>query len=223
METPGRPPGSSRRSEFSPAAGTSAALIGAPTCPEELDEVGKAKWTEIVTFLTAMELITKADSDMMGLYCAAYSRWYAAEAKVKQFGAILKSKQGGLYRSPYLDVVIQASKEMQKLSRVLGLDAMSRKKLGIPSIRVRGVAAPDSKELPLPTPKPPTAADVRDLLKEQVDAVMKDTELTTLEKARCVASLGRVTLRAIEDGDTAARLEALEAVLKTRKNEEAKP
>jgi P27 family predicted phage terminase small subunit len=223
MAPRGRPPGSSRRSESSPAAGASSALVGAPTCPEELDEVGKTKWKELVKLLTAMEQITKADRDMMELYCAAYSRRYAAEAMLKQFGPILKSKQGGVYRSPYLDVVIQASKEMQKLSRVLGLDAMSRKRLGIPSIRVRGVAAPDSKELPLPTPKPATAADVRDLLKEQVDAVMNDPELTTLEKARCVASLGRVTLRAIEDGDTAARLEALEAVLKARKNGEAKP
>jgi P27 family predicted phage terminase small subunit len=222
MATPGRHPESAPRSESSPAAGS--ALIGAPTCPEELDEVGKAKWKEIVKLLTAMEQITKADRDMMELYCAAYSRRYAAEAMLKQFGPILKSKQGGVYRSPYLDVANHASKEMQKLSRMLGFDAMSRKKLGIRSTKPHRVTAPDrSEEIPMPTPKPATAADVRDFLKEQVDAVMNDPELTTLEKARCVASLGRVTLQAIEDGDTAARLEALEAVLKARKNGEAKP
>ena len=65
--------------------------------------------------------------------------------------------------------------------------------------------------------------DVRDLLKEQVDAVMKDPELTTAQKARCVGFLLRITLRAIEIGDLAARLEAMEAVLKIRKNGEANP
>ena len=64
-----------------------------------------------------------------------------------------------------------------------------------------------------------TAADVLDLLEEQVDAVVKDTESTALEKARCIGFLAGVTLRAIEAGDLAARLEAMEAVLKTRKQE----
>ena len=125
MATRGRPPGSSRRGEFS------SALIGAPTCPESLDEVGKKKWQEFVEQKMSMGLLRKADADMMELYCAAYSRRLEAEAKLKQFGPILKSKQGGLYRSPYLDVAIQASNEMQKLSRMLGLNAMSQKKLGI--------------------------------------------------------------------------------------------
>ena len=71
MAARGRPPGSPRRGKSSPGVGPSSALIGAPTCPKELDEVGKKKWKELVMFLTAMELITKADRDMLGLYCAA--------------------------------------------------------------------------------------------------------------------------------------------------------
>jgi hypothetical protein len=67
-----------------------------------------------------------------------------------------------------------------------------------------------------------TASDVLDLLEEQVDAVVKDTESTALEKARCIGFLCGVTLRAIEAGDLAARLEALEAVLKARNNGAAK-
>ena len=67
-----------------------------------------------------------------------------------------------------------------------------------------------------------TASDVLDLLEEQVDAVVKDADATALEKARCIGFLCGVTLRAIEAGDQAARLEAVEAVLKIRK-QEAKP
>ena len=62
-----------------------------------------------------------------------------------------------------------------------------------------------------------TAADVLALLGEQVAAVRDDPEVGTLERARCIGYLAAVTLKAIEAGDLAARLEAIEAVLKGRK------
>jgi hypothetical protein len=62
-----------------------------------------------------------------------------------------------------------------------------------------------------------TAADVLALLEEQVAAVRGDPEAGTLEKARCVGYLAGVALRAIEAGDLAARLEAVEATLKARR------
>jgi hypothetical protein len=61
-----------------------------------------------------------------------------------------------------------------------------------------------------------TAADVVALLEEQVSAVVDDPQAGTLEKARCVGYLAGVSLKAIEAGDLAARLEALESSLKTR-------
>lgn len=61
-----------------------------------------------------------------------------------------------------------------------------------------------------------TAADVLALLEEQVAAVRDDTEAGTLEKARTIGFLAGISLRAIEAGDLAARLEMLEMVLKQR-------
>lgn len=70
---------------------------------------------------------------------------------------------------------------------------------------------------PVPLPfRLKTAADVIGLIEEQVGAVRAAGDATTLEKARAVGFLAGVALRAIEAGDMAARLEALEAVLKTR-------
>ncbi len=70
---------------------------------------------------------------------------------------------------------------------------------------------------PVPLPfRLKTAADVIGLIEEQVGAVRAADDATTLEKARTVGFLAGVALRAIEAGDMAARLEALEAVLKTR-------
>ena len=62
-----------------------------------------------------------------------------------------------------------------------------------------------------------TAADVLALLEEQVAAVRDDPEAGTLEKARVVGYLAGIALKAIEAGDLAARVEAVEAVLKARK------
>jgi hypothetical protein len=64
-----------------------------------------------------------------------------------------------------------------------------------------------------------TAADVLDLLEEQVQAVRADQEAGALEKARVVGYLAGVTLKAIEAGNLAARIEMLEAVLKQRNGE----
>jgi len=62
-----------------------------------------------------------------------------------------------------------------------------------------------------------TAADVLALLDEQVDAVRNEQDASTLEKARCIGYLAGVALKAIEAGDMAARVEAIEGVLKQRK------
>ena len=127
-----------------------AAFVGVPACPRDLDAVAKKKWRELVRLLSAMDLLTKADRDLMELYCVAYSRRQSAQAMLTKFGEILKSKQGGLYRSPYLDVVNHASKEMQKLARLLGLDPLTRKKLGVANTRKSTVAVRDRSIGPPP-------------------------------------------------------------------------
>jgi hypothetical protein len=61
-----------------------------------------------------------------------------------------------------------------------------------------------------------TAADVLELLAEQVEAVRAEKKAGALERARVVGFLASVALKAIEAGNLAARIEMLEAVLKQR-------
>ncbi len=67
-----------------------------------------------------------------------------------------------------------------------------------------------------------TAADVLALVEEQIAEVRNDTEAGKLEKARCVGYLAGVALKAIEAGNVAARLEAVEFALKRRKRTNAR-
>lgn len=61
-----------------------------------------------------------------------------------------------------------------------------------------------------------TAADVIELLREQVGLLRADTSIGTVEKARAVGFLLTVALKAIETGNLVARVEDLERVLQSR-------
>ena len=60
------------------------------------------------------------------------------------------------------------------------------------------------------------AADVLAVVEEQMEAVRNDEKAGTLEKARCIGYLAGVALKAIDAGNLAARIDALETVLKQR-------
>jgi hypothetical protein len=74
-----------------------------------------------------------------------------------------------------------------------------------------GRTAPCTTQIPLPF-RLKTAADVLALLEEQVSLVRAAPEAGALEKARVVGHLAGVSLKAIEAGNLAARIEMLEAV-----------
>ena len=70
---------------------------------------------------------------------------------------------------------------------------------------------------PVPIPfRLQTAQDVIDLLQEQVSLVRAEENAGAIEKARTIGFLAGVALRAIEAGNLATRLEALELALKLR-------
>jgi hypothetical protein len=60
-------------------------------------------------------------------------------------------------------------------------------------------------------------ADVLALLEGQVVAVLGDQKLGTIERARTIGYLAAIGLRGLETGEIVARVEALELVLKLRK------
>jgi hypothetical protein len=80
---------------------------------------------------------------------------------------------------------------------------------------------PGTTQIPLPF-RLQTAADVLALLEEQIAAVRAAPNADRLEKARAIGYLASISLRAIETGNLAARLEMLEMVLKQR-NGDGKP
>lgn len=68
-----------------------------------------------------------------------------------------------------------------------------------------------------------TARDVLALLNDQIAAVDGDNDAGTLEKARCIGYLASLLLRAIETGDLAERLAALEKLVQEREKRQCSP
>ncbi len=84
-------------------------------------------------------------------------------------------------------------------------------------IRRTGDACTTPGTTPVPLPfRLQTAADVLAMLEDQVTAVNDDQEAGPLEKARVIGFLCGICLKAIETGNMAARVEALEMALKLR-------
>ena len=84
--------------------------------------------------------------------------------------------------------------------------------------RAGGCQTPGQTRLPVEF-RWQTAADVLALLDEQVAAVRQAASLGSVERAKAVGSLAGIALRAIDAGDVAARVEALESILKSRPKE----
>lgn len=68
-----------------------------------------------------------------------------------------------------------------------------------------------------------TAMDVLNLVAEQVQAVRADEDANTMEKARTIGFLAGIALRAVEAADLTGRVEALEQILKQRKDKVCEP
>ena len=92
---------------------------------------------------------------------------------------------------------------------------------GVLFSRISGWFVPYTCSTPGSTPVPlefrlQTAADVLAMLEDQAREVLEDAAAGTMEKARTIGFLAGVMLKAIEAGNIAGRVEALEAALKAR-------
>jgi P27 family predicted phage terminase small subunit len=99
-----------------------------PECPDYLDKIAKEKWTELCELLADIGLLTKADRDLMAMYCSAFSQWREAADMVKKSGLIVRGT-GGVCANPCVQIAAIAKREMRDLLTLLGLDQTSRRRL----------------------------------------------------------------------------------------------
>jgi P27 family predicted phage terminase small subunit len=111
---------------ISPDEPTPAAVLETHAPPEWLDDAAKAEWRRVAPILVRNGLLTEMDLDALTAYCHAWCVWKDANAKIRQFGMVIKSPSGYPIPSPYLPIANKAMLQMKGLMSDFGMTPSAR-------------------------------------------------------------------------------------------------
>ncbi len=97
------------------------------------DPLASAKWDETCQLLQDMDVLTKADKDLLELFCMNYSQYIALLKKIQKIGIITEftNHRGEtvMKRSPYQAELGKITDRQAKLLTEFGLTPSSRSKI----------------------------------------------------------------------------------------------
>ena len=109
-----------------------------PDIPVHLDEYGRQEWNRIADGLNVMGILRQVDQNVLGAYCASYSRWRHAEEELNKLkkesplGAlVLKTISGNWIQQPLIGIANKAAADMVRYAAEFGLTPAARASLGI--------------------------------------------------------------------------------------------
>lgn len=103
-----------------------------PKMPSHLGEKAQREWRRVVREVSAMKILTSADADALALYCQTYQRWVEASEKIDEEGMVVTTDNGYPVMSPYITIVNQCIKTMQRLLTEFGMTPASRSRIRVP-------------------------------------------------------------------------------------------
>lgn len=103
---------------------------GDPPCPSHLDDVGRAKFTELVADLKANGVLSRTDGASIELYASTYSLWRMARDELKLAENLtVAGAQGGTKLNPLLSTVSTTAGLLARLQVEFGLTPSSRSRV----------------------------------------------------------------------------------------------
>jgi P27 family predicted phage terminase small subunit len=106
---------------------------GLPPAPRHLSPTARREWRRAGTLLARLGLVTAIDRALLASYCSAWSRLVDAEEKLREFGTIVKTPNGMLVQSPYLQIANKAIEQLAKIAPEFGMSPSSRTKVATAS------------------------------------------------------------------------------------------
>ena len=101
-----------------------------PEVPEALSDEASAQWELVAPQLHSMGVLTRIDSTALEMYCVAFGNWRDAQAKIQQFGPLIKSEKTGFFtQSPYMQIANKAFEQMRAMISEFGMTPSSRSRL----------------------------------------------------------------------------------------------
>src|SRR3954453_11760521 len=119
-------PGKRKLNEVQPTP-----TLGAPECPDHLDDVARKEWDRLTSILVAMKVLTEADYIALANLCQAYSTLVNAQKQMNKTGILYKSKSGYIQQSPLLGIIHTQTTIVNNLLREFGLTPSSRTRVAI--------------------------------------------------------------------------------------------
>lgn len=111
--------------------------------PEWLDDEAKAEWSRLAPTLSRLGVLTETDIGALTAYCEAWATWKGATQKIRQFGMVIKGKEGELpVVSPYVKIAHNALMQMRGLLVEFGMTPSSRVRV---HAKPQGATEPASK------------------------------------------------------------------------------
>jgi len=100
-----------------------------PPCPDVLQGEARAEWHRMGRKLHQAGLLTEIDGPALMGYCLAYGRLLDAEAKLREYGSVVKAPSGYLVHSPYLAIANKALEQMRSMLVEFGMTPSSRSRV----------------------------------------------------------------------------------------------
>ncbi|RAU20075.1 phage terminase small subunit P27 family [Paramagnetospirillum kuznetsovii] len=121
----------------SKARATAARTVAVPTPddvltpPEYLEGVALAEWNRLAPELKSRNMFTVLDRNTLATYVTTWALYLEAVAALKETGVAIKTGVRSKKTSPHALVVETSSRALSRLSGELGLNFLSRARLGI--------------------------------------------------------------------------------------------
>ena len=119
-------PGKRKVSEDEPAP----AVLSNAEPPAWLDDEAREEWRRLAPMLERLGVLTETDAQALAGYCETWATWRAATQKIRQFGMVIKGKDGDLpIISPYVKIAHNATVQMRAYLVEFGMTPSSRSKV----------------------------------------------------------------------------------------------
>lgn len=102
-----------------------------PSCPRWLTPYAKTAWRYYAPILHQQGTLTKADRDVLAIFCEALALFRQATEALQQEPLVLETAKGNFIQNPWLYTRKQAVTDAMKAAAELGVGAGSRTRLDV--------------------------------------------------------------------------------------------
>ncbi|WP_426958934.1 phage terminase small subunit P27 family [Muricoccus radiodurans] len=121
---------------------TDAVPAAAP--PPHLSGPAVAEWNRVLEATRSLGLVTKLDLALLAVWCSSWALFLEAEEALREQGAVVPGRDGGMGRSPWLMVRSKAVEQLARIGGEFGWSPAARVRLGTTAAPLRAEETPPS-------------------------------------------------------------------------------